>query len=33
MVFIMNMTAPMIHLINYGKYMKEWEENQKIISQ
>lgn len=33
MVYIMNMTAPMIHLIRYGKYMKEWEENQKIISQ
>lgn len=33
MVYIMNMTAPMIHLINYGKYMKEWEENQKTISQ
>ena len=33
MVFIMNMTAPMTPLINYGKHMKEWEENQKIINQ
>ena len=33
MVFTMNMTAPMTNLIRYGKYMKEWEENQKIISQ
>lgn len=29
----MNMTAPMTNLIRYGKYMKEWEENQKILSQ
>lgn len=32
MVYIMNMTAPMTNLIRYGKYMKEWEENQKIIN-
>ena len=29
----MNMTAPTTNLIRYGKYMKEWEENQKIINQ
>lgn len=33
MVFIMNMMTPMTNLIRYGKYMKEWEENQKIINQ